>query len=495
MKLPSTATGVPGLLWLRQTANWGALAILWTFVPTVPFVAWLAGNNWIICLISTIIAAVVPTIAVLSDSQSVATRAMIAVGIMTSYDAVIYATSYTNYQLDAHMLYFVFESLLLVYFCWITLFVGCIHTAVQHLTFNLFLPYFVYPDGTNWIRFGYHAAILVLQLSALVFMAVRLHRMFDDNHHAMMESQRNMEAVRQLQAQQETLKLQAEIDRKAAVAHLAGGLNRAVGAVADSVGILAEEMQASAETMTRTAEEATGQTQQASNGVGSAREHVEALALGAEKLFGSIAEISGRMTEASRAANEASEQLQRGTDTVEALSNAVGRIDEIVSLINSIASQTNLLALNATIEAARAGESGKGFAVVASEVKSLASQTGKATDEIAAQVAHVQAAMQQTLDVIGQISATIGLVSGNAISIAQAVEKQNATTKDMAVTMSLALDSTGDTANTINSVSEASRRTVDMAGGVLGKARDLSLQSDTLRRELAQFVSAMQSAA
>ena len=335
----------------------------------------------------------------------------------------------------------------------------------------------------------------VLQLSALVFMAVRLHRMFDDNHRAMTESQQNMEAVRQLQAQQETLKLQAETDRKAAMDHLAGGLNRAVGAIADSVGVLAEEMQASAETMARTAEEATGQTQQASNGVGNAREHVEAMALGAEKLFGSIAEISGRMADASRAANEASEQLQRGTATVEALSDAVGRIDAIVLLINSIAGQTNLLALNATIEAARAGESGKGFAVVANEVKTLASQTGKATEEIATQVAHVQAAMQQTMDVIGQISATIGLVSGNAISIAQAVEKQNVTTKDMAVTMSLALDSTGVTANTINSVSEASRRTVDMASGVLGKARDLSHQSDTLRRELAQFVSAMKSAA
>ncbi|MCK1524091.1 hypothetical protein IVB13_28420 [Bradyrhizobium sp. 17] len=65
---------------------------------------------------------------------------------------------------------------------------------------------------------------------------------------------------------------------------------------------------------------------------------------------------------------------------MQGLQKSAGRIGEVVGLINTIAQQTNLLALNATIEAARAGEAGRGFAVVASEVKSLASQTAKATE-------------------------------------------------------------------------------------------------------------------
>ena len=83
----------------------------------------------------------------------------------------------------------------------------------------------------------------------------------------------------------------------------------------------------------------------------------------------------------------------------------------MVKLIHSIAAQTNLLALNATIEAARAGKSGRGFAVVASEVKALANQTAKATEEISAQVAAMQASTSEAVQSIGGITGTIAQMS------------------------------------------------------------------------------------
>jgi len=88
----------------------------------------------------------------------------------------------------------------------------------------------------------------------------------------------------------------------------------------------------------------------------------------------------------------------------------LSRIGDVVNLISTIAAQTNLLALNATIEAARAGAAGRGFAVVASEVKSLATQTSKATDEIASQIAEVQNATNEAVDAIGEISTTIDTI-------------------------------------------------------------------------------------
>jgi hypothetical protein len=81
---------------------------------------------------------------------------------------------------------------------------------------------------------------------------------------------------------------------------------------------------------------------------------------------------------------------------VEGLLEATQKIGEVMGLIQNIAAQTNLLALNATIEAARAGEAGRGFAVVASEVKALATQTAKATEEIADQIQTIRDATGTT---------------------------------------------------------------------------------------------------
>src|SRR4029079_7281336 len=97
----------------------------------------------------------------------------------------------------------------------------------------------------------------------------------------------------------------------------------------------------------------------------------------------------------------------QATEMVSSLASAAEKIGDVLRLIGAIASQTNLLALNATIEAARAGDAGRGFAVVASEVKDLANQTAKATDEIAGQVASIQAATGDCVTAIGDISNTI----------------------------------------------------------------------------------------
>ena len=156
--------------------------------------------------------------------------------------------------------------------------------------------------------------------------------------------------------------------------------------------------------------------------------------------------------------------------------------------------QTNLLALNATIEAARAGDAGKGFAVVASEVKSLASQTAKATEEIRAQIGEIQAATGQTVAAIRSIGSTIRQMNEIATAIASAVEEQGAATQEIATNVQQAAQGTGEIATNIEGVSRAASDTGAAASQVLSAAGELSRQSETLRRDVDQFLATVRAA-
>ncbi len=120
--------------------------------------------------------------------------------------------------------------------------------------------------------------------------------------------------------------------------------------------------------------------------------------------------------------------------------------------------KTNLLALNATIEAARAGDAGKGFAVVASEVKGLASQTAKATEEIANQITQIQSATREAVNAIQTIANAIEAVSGISTSIASAVEEQAAATAEIARNVQQTSASTQQVTTNIAGVSQAASR-------------------------------------
>ena len=291
-----------------------------------------------------------------------------------------------------------------------------------------------------------------------------------------------------LEAQQADTAKHTEEQKRAAMEQLASGFEASVMGVVNNVTASADQMKSSAESMAATAEE----TNQQSNVVAAASEeastNVNTVASATEELTSSITEISRQVAQSADTAKKAVDESSSMNEEVQGLADAANKIGEVVDLINDIASQTNLLALNATIEAARAGEAGKGFAVVASEVKSLATQTAKATEEIASQITDMQGATASAVEVIKRISDRINEIHEIASAISSAVEEQGAATREISTNVQQAAQGTSEVNANITSVHEAASATGKSAAEVLEAAGGLMGQSETLRDEVNKFL-------
>jgi methyl-accepting chemotaxis protein len=254
------------------------------------------------------------------------------------------------------------------------------------------------------------------------------------------------------------------------------------------------ELEASAESLTKTAERAQHVTTTVAAASEEASTNVQSVASATEELSSSVNEISRQVQESARMANEAVDQARKTNDRVGELSKAAARIGDVVELINTIAGQTNLLALNATIEAARAGEAGRGFAVVASEVKALAEQTAKATGEIGQQITGIQAATQDSVTAIKEISGTIEKLSEISSTIAAAVEEQGAATQEISRNVQQAALGTEQVSSNITDVQRGAGETGSASSQVFSAAQSLSRDSNRLKLEVGKFLNTVRAA-
>ena len=248
--------------------------------------------------------------------------------------------------------------------------------------------------------------------------------------------------------------------RKSENAALANDFEKNVKALVQQVASNANSMQQTAQSLSAAAE----QTNMQSSTVSAATEELSA----------SVTEIARQITEASKVIGTAVDGARKSEQMVAELVGAADKIGTVTQMINDIASQTNLLALNATIEAARAGEAGKGFAVVASEVKSLATQTSKATEEIEQQIKGIQESSQTTARAIRDIADVIGRVNEISTSISSAVEEQSAATREVATN--------------ISGVTQAAEDTGRSSTAVLEVSQELSTQAGNLEQRVDQFL-------
>ncbi len=300
--------------------------------------------------------------------------------------------------------------------------------------------------------------------------------------------------VERMRAEQLVIDKRNAEQHKADMIRLADDFETAVGEIIETVSSASTELEASAGTLTSSAERTQGLTTMVAEASGEASSNVQSVASATEELSSSVNEISRQVQESARMANEAVGQAHRTNDRVSELSKAASRIGDVVELINTIAGQTNLLALNATIEAARAGEAGRGFAVVASEVKALAEQTAKATGEIGQQIAGIQAATQESVASIQQISGTIEKLSEISSTIAAAVEEQGAATQEISRNVQQAARGTQQVSSNISDVERGATETGSASSQLLAAARSLSGDSNRLKLEVGRFLSSVRAA-
>ncbi|OCK55702.1 HAMP domain-containing methyl-accepting chemotaxis protein [Bradyrhizobium sp. LMTR 3] len=227
---------------------------------------------------------------------------------------------------------------------------------------------------------------------------------------------------------------------------------------------------------------------------GDASMSVETVAAASEELSASINDISQQAAHAASIASRAVGQARNTDGTVQGLAQSAGRIGEVVGLINTIAAQTNLLALNATIEAARAGEAGRGFAVVASEVKSLASQTAKATEEISEQISDIQRVAGEAIDAIKGIGSIIGEVNEVATAIAAAVQQQGAATQEITRSTQFAAQGTKNVSDNITGVKADADAAAAAAEDVKQASQTLETQSQQLGNQVTAFLGKIRAA-
>jgi methyl-accepting chemotaxis protein len=296
-----------------------------------------------------------------------------------------------------------------------------------------------------------------------------------------------------IEAQERERNTGAAARQQAVEAHV-GEFENLVRQTLQQLGEASSQMRTTSSDLSTVSRQTNERVEVAQKASGEASMSVESVASASEELSASINDISQQAAHAAGIASRAVSQARETDSTVQGLAKSAGRIGEVVGLINTIAAQTNLLALNATIEAARAGEAGRGFAVVASEVKSLASQTAKATEDISEQIADIQKVAGEAIDAIKGIGSIIGEVNEVATAIAVAVQEQGAATQEISRSTQHAAQGTKNVSDNITGVKADADAAASAADNVKVASKTLEIQSQQLGNQVTQFLGKIRAA-
>jgi methyl-accepting chemotaxis protein len=369
--------------------------------------------------------------------------------------------------------------------------------AVENTSAATFIPEYDVLDNELSGPSNHHEMRVNLGQNTLKIAASRVSNDFGENLGTVLEvedltSQLTEEKLRIQAETEQRAAEQRQMDRQQQRAKKTSDLleKQVIGAIRNVVSST-ERMKREASSMTDISKESTEKSTVVTDASREASHSVQAVAAAAEQITRSILDIREQVNEAATTARNAVDDAKGANGAVQGLSNASIRIGDVVDLIQDIAAQTNLLALNATIEAARAGEAGKGFAVVASEVKNLASQTAKATEDIASQIGEIQGATQNAVSAIGQVTNAVEKIDAISSEIFERVDQQSHATNEINQNAQTAAHNTGRVTDNISEISDGSSSIGNAASDVLSATDELSGIAQDLNQTIDAYLKEM----
>jgi methyl-accepting chemotaxis protein len=424
-----------------------------------------------------------PLAAILLKRPTVAVGYALVVTLVGQISLLVFIFDGHPWQIEMHFYYFVILALLAGFCHWGILIAAATLTAAHHLTLNAFLPEAIFSGGTDFLRVVIHAVAVVLETAMLIGIAhhIRLTIARAQGAHEQAEM-----AAAELErtASQRDRDLAATTTRANQMSEMLERFKHEMKNSTDILHLAAQTLKADAGGLDSSAARANTESTAAASGANEAAREVQAAAAAGGQLAASIGEVGANAARSSQLAACAVSEAEKTTETIDKLVSATDEIGKVSELISAIAAQTNLLALNATIEAARAGESGRGFAVVAQEVKALAGETANATKEISRRIAAMQQETNHSVEAIRSISGTIRQLDDFSARIAQAVEEQAATAREIAANVNAAANGVGQIGGAIvqfDNVATQASRSANKLNEAAAKVAD---QTDRIREQV-----------